>query len=154
MKKNLLTFVLVLSNFVSVYGQQGSTTGKIEQDMDKIELNVIKDEIQTTVSPEDNFVRISRITVDPSQLESYKTYLKEGVEAAMQLEPGVLTLYAVSEKEHPNRFTILEIYADENAYRNHIQTPHFQKYKKGTLDMVQELQLIDSNPLIPGLKIK
>ena len=40
----------------------------------------------------------------------------------MRLEPGVLTLYAVSEKEHPNKVTILEIYADQDAYKNQIQT--------------------------------
>ena len=28
------------------------------------------------------------------------------------------------------------------------------KYKQGTLDMVKDLQLIDTNPLIPDMKIK
>lgn len=102
----------------------------------------------------DNKVRLSRITVDPAQLDSYNAFLKEEIEASMRLEPGVLTLYAVSEKENPNRITILEIYADENAYQSHIQTSHFQKYKKGTLNMVKELELLDTNPLIHGLKIK
>ena len=72
----------------------------------------------------------------------------------MRLEPGVLTLYAVAEKEQPNKITILEIYADHDAYKKHIQTPHFQKYKQGTQNMVQKLELVDSNPLIHGLKIK
>ena len=105
-------------------------------------------------APEKNLVRLSKITVDPAQLERYNAFLKEEIEASMRLEPGVLTLYAVSEKEHPNKVTILEIYADQDAYKNHIQTPHFQKYKQGTLQMVQELELVDSTPLIPGLKIK
>lgn len=105
-------------------------------------------------SPENNMVRISRITVDPAQLDNYNAYLKEEIEASVRLEPGVLTLYAVSEKEQPNKITILEIYADQAAYENHLQTPHFQKYKQGTLDMVQELELIDCTALIPGLKIK
>lgn len=105
-------------------------------------------------SPENNKVRISRITVDPAQLDNYNAYLKEEIEASVRLEPGVLTLYAVSEKEQPNKITILEIYADQAAYENHLQTPHFQKYKQGTLDMVQELELIDGTALIPGLKIK
>lgn len=112
--------------------------------------------IQNTQSPatSQNKVRLSRITVDPAQLDSYNAYLQEEIEASMRLEPGVLTLYAVSEQGHPNKITILEIYADENAYQSHIKTPHFQKYKQGTLNMVQELELIDANPLIPGLKIK
>lgn len=104
--------------------------------------------------PENNKVRLSKITVDPARLVEYNVYLKEEIEASMRLEPGVLTLYAVAEKEHPNEVTILEIYADEAAYQSHIKTLHFQKYKHGTLDMVQALELIDTTPLIPGLKIK
>lgn len=72
----------------------------------------------------------------------------------MQLEPGVLALYAVAEKDAPNNITILEIYADRAAYESHLKTTHFQKYKQGTLDMVKNLELIDTTPLLPGLKIK
>lgn len=39
-------------------------------------------------------------------------------------------------------------------YESHLKTPHFIKYKQGTLDMVKDLQLIDTNPLIPDMKIK
>jgi len=102
----------------------------------------------------ENMVRLSQITVDPGQLHSYNAFLQEEIEASMRLEPGVLSLYAVSEKENPNKITILEIYKDEAAYQSHIRTPHFLKYKQGTLHMVQDLKLIDVDPLIPGLKIK
>lgn len=104
--------------------------------------------------PGGNMVRLSKITVDPARLAEYNALLREEIEASMRLEPGVLTLYAVAEKERPDKITILEIYADEAAYRSHIGTPHFQKYKQGTLGMVQSLELIDAAPLIPGLKIK
>lgn len=104
--------------------------------------------------PEKQKVRLSRIVVDSVQLEAYNAFLKEEIEASMQLEPGVLVLYAMAEKEHPNKITILEIYASEQAYLNHIKTPHFIKYKEGTIKMVQELELIDTTPLIEGLKIK
>ena len=103
---------------------------------------------------ENNMVRLSRIIIDPERLEEYNAYLKEEIEVSMRLEPGVLTLYAVADKERPNEITILEIYADEAAYQTHIGTPHFRKYKQGTLDMVQSLSLVDTRPLIPGLKIK
>jgi 4-carboxymuconolactone decarboxylase len=99
-------------------------------------------------------VRLARIVVDSTRLASYKALLKEGVEAAMRKEPGVLSLYAVFEKKKPNHLTILEVYADEAAYQAHLKTPHFLKYKNGTLGMVQELELVDTNPLIPELKIK
>jgi 4-carboxymuconolactone decarboxylase len=99
-------------------------------------------------------VRLARIVVDSTRLASYKVLLKEGVEEAMRKEPGVLSLYAVFEKKKPNHLTILEVYADEAAYQAHLKTPHFLKYKNGTQDMVQSLELVDTNPLIPELKIK
>lgn len=99
-------------------------------------------------------VRLSKIIVEPSQLDAYNAFLKEEIEASMRLEPGVLTLYAAAEKYAPHRVTILEIYADRSAYESHLKTPHFQKYKQGTLSMVRNLELVDVNPLIPGLKIK
>lgn len=98
-------------------------------------------------------VRLSKIVVDSAQLENYKAALKEEVEASVRLEPGVLTLYAVSEKDNPTHFTILEIYADTNAYKAHIQTPHFLKYKTGTKAMVTSLELVDTVPLVPGMDV-
>ncbi|UFH52210.1 putative quinol monooxygenase [Spirosoma sp. KNUC1025] len=99
-------------------------------------------------------VRIAKIVVDPAQLEAYKAAAKEEIEASVRLEPGVLTLYAVAEKDNPTHITILEIYADTNAYKAHIQTPHFLKYKTGTKDMVKSLELVEVDPLVPGMKIK
>ena len=117
-------------------------------------LKIIKQEAARPIPSENNLVRISRITVDPTQLDAYNAFLKEEIEASMRLEPGVLTLYATAEKDAPNKITILEIYADRAAYESHLKTPHFQKYKQGTLQMVKDLELIDTNPLIQGMKIK
>jgi quinol monooxygenase YgiN len=99
-------------------------------------------------------VRLARLVIDSVQLESYNAFLKEEIEASVKNEPGVLTLYAVAEKEKPTHVTILEIYATVDAYKKHIQTAHFLKYKNGTKDMVKSLELIETVPLIPGMKIK
>lgn len=97
---------------------------------------------------------MAKLVVDPTQLEAYKTFLKEEIEASVRLEPGVLTLYAMAEKDNPAHITILEIYADSAAYKAHIQTPHFLKYKTATKDMVTSLELVETVPLIPDMKIK
>ena len=99
-------------------------------------------------------VRLAKLTIDASQLDNYKAVLKEEIEASVRLEPGVITLYAVSEKNNPTHITILEIYADSSAYKSHLQTPHFIKYKTATKDMVKALELVEADPLIPGMKIK
>src|SRR6188768_372793 len=91
-------------------------------------------------------VRLAKLVIDSAQLDSYKTLLKEEIETSLRVEPGVLTLYAVSEKRNPTHITILEIYADSTAYKAHVQTPHFIKYKTGTKDMVKALELIEADP--------
>lgn len=99
-------------------------------------------------------VRLSKLVIDATRLEAYRAFLTEEVSESMRLEPGVRILYAVSEKERPTHFTILEIYADRAAYEAHIKSAHFLKYKIGTKDMVKSLELIDALPLVPDMKIK
>ena len=99
-------------------------------------------------------VRLAKLVIDSTQLENYRAILKEGIETAVRVEPGVLTLYAVSEKANPTHITILEIYANEDAYNAHLKTPHFLKYKTETKYMVKSLELVESTPLVPGMKIK
>ena len=99
-------------------------------------------------------VRLARLVIDSTQLENYKAALKEGIETAVRVERGVLTLYAVSEKNNPSHITILEIYANHEAYQSHLKTPHFLKYKNGTKDMVKSLELIETDPISPKMKIK
>ena len=99
-------------------------------------------------------VRLAKLVIDSTQLEDYKAALKEGIETAVRMERGVLTLYAVSEKNNPTHFTILEIYADAAAYQSHVQTPHFLKYKNATKMMVKSLELVETVPLVPAMKIK
>ena len=97
-------------------------------------------------------VRLAKIRVDPAQLENYKAALKEGIETAVRLEPGVLTYYAVADKNDPTHITILEIYADSAAYQSHIETPHFKKYKNAVKDMVKSLELVDVNLIAVATK--
>ena len=97
-------------------------------------------------------VRMAKLVIDLTQLENYKTFLKEEIETSLRVEPGVLTLYAVYDKNNPAHVTVFEIYADEEAYKSHIQTPHFKKYKDGTKDMVKSLELSEVIPI--ALKTK
>ena len=108
----------------------------------------------TNTQNKNQMVRLAKLVIDSTQLENYNALLKEEIEASVRLEPGVLTLYAVSEKNNPTHITILEIYADTIAYKLHLQTPHFIKYKNGTKDMVKSLELVEASPLVPGMKIK
>lgn len=98
-------------------------------------------------------VRLSKVEVWPQYLDEYMQYATEVGEISLRTEPGVLTMYAVGEKDNPCKITILETYASREAYDRHIASAHFQKYKQGTLHMVKSLELTDQTPLNPANRL-
>jgi quinol monooxygenase YgiN len=101
-----------------------------------------------------NYIRIAKLVIDSSKLDAYNEALKLHAETAVKVEPGVIMLYAVYEKEHPARVSVFEIYADEEAYKFHITTPHFLTYKSTVQNMVKSLELIDVIPIALEAKAK
>ena len=99
-------------------------------------------------------IQIAEIVVDPAQLDSYKSAVAEQIEAAIRLEPGVLVLYSVSNKDNPSQITVFEIYRDREAYLAHLQAPHFLKYKATVEKMVKSLKLIPVDPVVLGSQAK
>src|SRR3954471_21117822 len=93
------------------------------------------------------YVRIAELEIDPAQLEGYKAAVKEEMEASVRVEPGVLAIYAVAEKENPSRLRFFEMYADEAAYKSHRESAHFKKYAETTKDMIKSRKLIETVPI-------
>jgi quinol monooxygenase YgiN len=92
-------------------------------------------------------VRIAELEIDPNQIAAYDALLTEEVEASVQSEPGVLFLYALSIKGSPDKVRVIEAYADRAAYEDHLNTPHFLKYKTHTAGMVRSLRLLETDPI-------
>jgi quinol monooxygenase YgiN len=101
---------------------------------------------------QEQYVQIAEIEIDPAQLESYKAAVREHIETAVRVEPGVLVLYAVSEKDNPTHVRVFEIYASTEAYKAHLEAPHFKKYKTVTEKMVKSLKLVQTTPVMLGAK--
>ena len=91
----------------------------------------------------DIIVRIAEIEIHADQVEAYKTILKEEAAASVELEPGVIAILPMFQNENPTQIRILEIYADQKAYQDHLKTAHFLYYKSATQKMVKTLKLID-----------
>ena len=94
--------------------------------------------------------RISEIEVYPEYLTEYLQAAKLVGQTSVEQEEGVICIYPMQVKRDSCQIRILEIYADEAAYKRHIQTAHFQTYKQGTLHMVKHLDLVDCEPMNPG----
>src|SRR3954470_11477951 len=97
--------------------------------------------------PKMPLVRVAELEIDPTQLEGYTAAVREEMETSVRDEPGVLAIYAVAEKDNPSRLRFFEMYADEAAYRAHIDSPHFKKYVATTKTMIVSRKLIDAVPI-------
>ena len=94
-------------------------------------------------------VRIAEIEVYPQYMKEYLAFANEVDRLSIEREPGVICLYPMQSAEDSCQIRILEIYASDEAYQQHLKTDHFQKYKQGTLHMVKDLKLPTMTPLDP-----
>jgi len=99
-----------------------------------------------------HYVRVAEIAIDPAQGDRYRAALAEEIEASIDLEPGVLALQAVSDRDNPARIIVFEIYTDEAAYMTHLETPHFHKYKAVAESIVTSLKLTETVPIALSIK--
>ncbi len=96
--------------------------------------------------------RIAKLTVDSLQLNKYKALLKEQMETAVKVEPGVLSYKVYADKTNPAILFIMEVYASNEAYLAHRETPHFKKYKTAVTNMVKSLELTELEPIMSTMK--
>lgn len=94
-------------------------------------------------------VRLCEIEIYPEFEKEYKEILRIEAEASVRLEPGVLSIFPMYQKGNSTQIRILEMYANEKAYKDHLKTPHFLTYKTSTLKMVKSLKLIDMSLIDP-----
>lgn len=118
----------------------------VEKHISRTQANSLRKLLSTPVVPiveQDMMVRISEIEIEPEHLAAYKAILKEEAAASVKLEPGVIAIYPMYQRDKPTQIRIVEIYANKAAYQSHLQTPHFLHYKTTTLKMVKSLKLVD-----------
>lgn len=92
-------------------------------------------------------VRMAHIEVKPGMRDAFISAVTEGMRTSVQVEPGVLALYCVADKEHADKLIFFEIYASEEAYHSHRATPHFKKYIETTKNMSISKSLLETMPV-------
>ena len=98
-------------------------------------------------------VRIAEIEVHPEWLEAYLAAAGTVGAESVAKEPGVICIFPMQKKESPTSIRIVEIYRSEEAYKEHLATPHFRKYKEDTPHMIKSLKLVPMRPLdVDGMK--
>ena len=94
-------------------------------------------------------VRIAEIEVYPEWLDAYLSAAGDVGAESVAKEPGVVCIFPMQRKDNPCLIRIVEIYRSDEAYKEHLATAHFRKYKEGTPHMIKSLELVPMRPLDP-----
>ena len=105
--------------------------------------------VQASTRP---LIRWADLDIDPLKLDSFKAAAHTHAEAVLRTEPGVIAFHAAAEAADPTRIRVLEIYADEAAYRGHLDSPHVKKYVETTGPMIRSRKLFETRPVFLGLR--
>jgi len=134
---HILIFTVLIFGFCMINMSCKESNSKTEKSFKGFDLSQNKDLI----------IQLAELSIDPAQLNDYLEFLREEVQASVEKEPGVYMLYSMQDAAVPTSVKLIEIYANQNAYESHIASPHFQKYKQGTMSMVDSLTLTRMDPV-------
>jgi quinol monooxygenase YgiN len=96
------------------------------------------------------YVRLAVLDINVSELEAFKASAIEHVQGVAKAEPGLLALHVVAEKDNPSRVHVFEMYANQGAYRTHLESAHFRRFVAQTQDIIRERKLLDARPVHLG----
>lgn len=77
----------------------------------------------------------------------FKNIVLPEMAESLKVEKGVLAMYAATDINIPNRWYFYEVYASEESYQLHRQTPHFRKYLSQTAHMSASKEAIPVKPV-------
>ncbi|MGR3809736.1 putative quinol monooxygenase [Jiulongibacter sp. NS-SX5] len=104
----------------------------------------------SSVNTDELLVRIAELEIYPEYIDEYISILQIEAAASVEVESGVISIFPMTIKDDKNKVRIIEIYADQAAYKSHLKTPHFLLYKTSTAEMVKDLKLIDMTAIDPS----
>ncbi len=87
------------------------------------------------------------VDVKPEFQTEFKNIVLPEMAESLNVEKGVLAMYAATDSQTPNRWYFYEVYASEEAYQLHRQTPHFRDYLRQTAHMSASKDAIPVKPV-------
>lgn len=75
------------------------------------------------------------VEVKPEFQTEFKNIVLPEMAESLKVEKGVLAMYAATDLQTPNRWYFYEVYASEEDYQLHRQTPYFRDYLRQTAHM-------------------
>jgi len=100
--------------------------------------------------PNDIEPHLVYVDIKPEGEEAFLAAITANMRTAIEVEPGVLAMYAAKLADEPTRWVFWEVYASAEAYAAHRETQHFKDYIAATEDIVtgKEFHVLAGDTLV------
>jgi quinol monooxygenase YgiN len=82
-------------------------------------------------------ITLVHIHVKPEFLEAFIEATLDNARNSVQ-EPGIARFDFIQQADDPTRFTLIEVYRDEDAPARHKETVHYNRWREAVVDMMAE----------------
>jgi autoinducer 2-degrading protein len=97
------------------------------------------------------FAVIVKVRIKPENRSAFIEAMLADGRGSVRNEPDCLLFNIVEDHDDPNRLHLYEVYASEQAFERHKQTPHFQAWLETTRDwLAAPLDIATGEHLFPA----
>ena len=82
------------------------------------------------------YVIIAPVQIKPGSRDQFVEAIIGDAIGSVNDEPGCRRFDVIQDADDENRVWLYEIYDDEAAFKAHLQTPHFIKFRDATADII------------------
>lgn len=76
------------------------------------------------------------VKVKPDQRERFLEAIEEDATSSVRDEPGCLDFQVLQDRDDPDTYYFYEVYRDEEAFKAHGRTPHFERWRAASEEVL------------------
>jgi (4S)-4-hydroxy-5-phosphonooxypentane-2,3-dione isomerase len=84
------------------------------------------------------FAVVVTIRVQPIEWEAFLRLMQANAKASLADEPGCHHFDVCQDAQRPNEVFLYELYTDQDAFKAHLQAPHYLSFNDATAPMISE----------------
>ncbi len=84
------------------------------------------------------YVIVAPIQIKPGLKDGFIEAMIDDAKGSVSNEPGCLRFDVIQDANDPNRIWLYEVYKDEAAFQQHMEAPHFIKWRDTVKEWMDE----------------
>ena len=84
------------------------------------------------------YIVVAPIQIKAEHKDAYVQAILDDAKGSVRDEPGCFGFDVLQDSADPNRLWVYEVYKDEDAFKDHVKTPHYLKMQELTRGMREE----------------